>query len=73
MEKFYEKLAAILDTDTVADSDALDSFEDWDSIAVIMLLDFADKTYNVRLSTGEIRACKTVGDLASAIRTKAGI
>lgn len=73
MEKFYEKLAEILDVDTLADSDTLESFEEWDSIAVISLLAFADKVYDVRLSTGEIRACKTVGDLASAIRSKTGI
>lgn len=70
MEKLYEKIAEILDVDSVSANEKLRDFEEWDSIAVISLLAYIEREYKVFLSTEDVRACESVGDFVAAVSGK---
>ncbi len=70
MEKLYVKIAEILDVETVSADDKLRDFEEWDSVAAISLIAYAEREYGVFLKTEDIRACETVGDFVAAVSGK---
>lgn len=70
LDKIYQKLEEILDTQNICDEAILEDFEDWDSLSIITLLTFLDKEYRINLYTNEIKAAKSVGDLLTIIKKK---
>lgn len=70
MDKIYQKLEEILDTQNICDEAILEDFEDWDSLSIITLLTFLDKEYGINLYTNEIKAAKSVGNLITIIKMK---
>ena len=47
MEEFLEKLAEILEEESVNATDELTSFEAWDSLAILAIIALSDEKYNV--------------------------
>lgn len=70
LDKIYQKLEEILDTQNICDESILEDFEDWDSLSIITLITFLDKEYGINLYTNEIKAAKNVGELLSIIKKK---
>ena len=68
--EFYQRLAAILDLETVKPEDVLKDFEAWDSLAILSVLAMADSKYGVSIKAEEIRSVVSALDLANMIEAK---
>ena len=63
MEDFLKEMADILDEESVEESDRLDGFESWDSLAILSVIAMAESRYHAAFSAQEIRVAATLGDL----------
>ena len=70
MDEFLTEMAEILEEDSVSATDQLDSFESWDSLAVLSVIAFADAQFGVNLMGQDINEAQTVGDLHQLIMSK---
>jgi acyl carrier protein len=70
MEEVNIELADILEVDAVLDTDELESFESWDSLAILSLMAFIDETYNVQLFNVDLANLKTLANVKELIESK---
>lgn len=70
MDNFQSSIAEILEVDSVELTDELESFDAWDSLAVLSIIALSDSEYNVPLSAEEINDSKTIEGLKSLIQGK---
>ena len=70
MDEFLAEMAEILEEDAVGGSDELQSFESWDSLAVLSVAALADSQFGVNMSAQEINEASTVEDLYRRIQAK---
>lgn len=70
MNDFLAEMAEILDEDSVNADDELNSFESWDSLAVLSVAAMADANFGVTMSAQEINAATTLEDLHQRILAK---
>ena len=70
MENYLSLISEILEVETVELSDELDSFEAWDSLAVLSIIAFCDSEYSVALSAEEIKNSDTILGLKELIEGK---
>lgn len=63
MDAFLKEMADILDEESVQETDRLDGFGAWDSLAVLSVLAMAASRYHATFSAREIRGVATVGAL----------
>ena len=70
MDEMNIEMADILEVDSVADTDELKSFVDWDSLAILSLLAFIDREYNVQLFNSDLRHVKTLADVKKLVESK---
>jgi acyl carrier protein len=56
----------------ISDSTTAADIEAWDSLTHIDLIVQVEKEFNIRLSTGEVRALRNVGDFVALIARKTG-
>ena len=70
MEEMNIEMADILEMDEVADTDELNSFVAWDSLAVLSLLAFIDKKYNVQLFNSDLADVKTLADVKKLVESQ---
>lgn len=70
MEDFIPSIAELLEEETVELTDALDSFEAWDSLTVLSMIAFFDSEYNVQLSAEEIENSETVLGIKELVESK---
>jgi acyl carrier protein len=70
MENYLSSIADILEVETVELSAELNSFEAWDSLAVLSIIAFCDSEYSVALSADEINNSGTVLGLKELIENK---
>lgn len=70
MENFESSISEILEVDTIDLNDELESFDAWDSLAVLSIIAFCDDQYNLSLSAEEIDNSKTVKELKELIKSK---
>ena len=70
MENYLSSIADILEVETVELSAELNSFEAWDSLAVLSIIAFCDSEYSVALSADEINNSATVLGLKELIKNK---
>ena len=63
MNEFLKKMAAVLEVETVQETDVLKSFAAWDSLSVLSTIALLDSGYGVNLHASEVQAATTVGDL----------
>ena len=52
---------------TLSEEDILENIEEWDSLSVLTLISEMKQNFDIRLSTQQIKAFKTVGDICSVI------
>ena len=48
----------------------LADFDAWDSLSILSILSYVSEHYKIQLKNDEVRAQKTVGDLANFIASK---
>ncbi|NRD23012.1 acyl carrier protein [Winogradskyella litoriviva] len=70
MEDFIPSISELLEEETVELTDALDSFEAWDSLTVLSMIAFFDSEYNVQLSAEEIDDSETIQGLKNLVESK---
>jgi len=70
MENFESSITEILEVDSVELNDELDSFDAWDSLAVLSIIALCDSEYKVELSRDEIENSETVNGLKELIKSK---
>ncbi len=67
MEQFLEKLAEILEVDSVKREDILTEFDEWDSLTLLSIIAAIDSDFNLNISAEQISSFTTVGDLLKYI------
>lgn len=70
MNELNREMADILEVDSVSDTDQLDSFENWDSLAILTLLSYIDSHYNIQLFGNDIKDATTLSDIKEIIDAK---
>ena len=70
MEEFLEKLAEILEEESVNATDELTSFEAWDSLAILAIIALSDEKFKVQLKAEEVRKAGTAEGLYNMIQSK---
>lgn len=70
MDKFYDKLAELLEVDAVDPAQALDSYENWDSLTVISFIALLDSDYGLNLTAKDISAFATAGQLFDEVQRR---
>lgn len=73
MENFLTQMAAILEVNSIKPEESLDSFEYWDSLAILSVISMAYESYKVDLTADTIRKLKTISDLQELIISKINI
>jgi acyl carrier protein len=72
MEGFYEKIAEILEVDTLNASDELADFPEWDSLSVLSAIAMIGADYGVNLTAADLRGVATAQDLRDLVARKGG-
>lgn len=67
MDKFYERLAVVLEEDAVKADDVLTSFEQWDSLTALSVVAMIEEHYSVNVSAEELAGARTVGALEALV------
>ena len=64
-EKKLELLAQVMDVDAseLSEDMALADLVKWDSLASVNIIVMLDDEFDKQISAGELKGCKTVGDL----------
>jgi acyl carrier protein len=70
MERFYERLAEIVEEDKVGPDDVLASFEQWDSLTALSVVAMIDEHYAVNISAEELANTRTAGALEALVAAK---
>lgn len=70
MADFYADLAEILSEESVNREDELNSFDEWDSLAVLSVIAMLDENYGIKVESRDIKALKTAGDIEDLIMEK---
>lgn len=70
MDDFLAEMAEILEEDQVSPGDELNSFDSWDSLAVLSVAAFADARFGVTMTAQEISGATTVESLYQRIVDK---
>ena len=70
MEKYLPTMIEFLEVENVELNDSLSSFESWDSMTVLMVIDFCDSEYGVTLSADEIENSETINGLKELIESR---
>ena len=71
MTELNNKLADILEVDSVNDSDILMDFDGWDSLTSLSIIAMIDANYNVNISAEDLVSLSSIGDLKKHIQSKA--
>ena len=70
MNEFCEKIADILDTETISETDLLADFPEWDSLSILSVIAMLDSNYGVNLDSDNLKGVKTVADLWQLVKAK---
>ena len=70
MDRFYVRLAELLEEDKVGPDDVLASFEQWDSLTALSVVAMIDEDYAVNVSAEELAATRTAGALEALVASK---
>ncbi|WP_088187754.1 acyl carrier protein [Desulfosporosinus sp. FKA] len=72
MQELYNKMAEILEVETVKREDEIRKFDNWDSLSLLVTLSTIDSEFGVLITTEEFDKVKTIGDLEDIVKSKAG-
>lgn len=70
MNDFCTKIADILDVESVAETDVLSSFEEWDSLSMLSAIAMCDANYGVNVTAMELKNVNTVASLWDVVQAK---
>ena len=70
MERFYERLAEVLEEDKVGPDDELAKFEQWDSLTALSVVAMIDEHYAVNVSAEDLTSTRTAGALEALVSAK---
>jgi len=70
MNDFLQKLAGILEVDSVKDTDELKAFPQWDSLSVLSVIAMLDADYGVNLYAADFGPVKPAGGLWNLVQTR---
>lgn len=70
MGNFEKSMAEILEVKSLKLTDELDSFDAWDSMALLSIVAYCDEEYNINLSVEEIDNAETIIGLKELIKSK---
>jgi acyl carrier protein len=70
MDRFYERLAEVLEEDKVGPDDVLAKFEQWDSLTALSVVAMIDENYAVNVSSEELAGTATAGALEALVAAK---
>lgn len=70
MERFYERLAEIVEEDKVGPDDVLANFEQWDSLTALSVVAMIDEDYAVNVSAEDLASTRTAGALETLVAAK---
>lgn len=66
-EELLAKIAHILEADVVREEEALNSFDEWDSLTAFSIIALVDAEYGKTLSNSQLKQFVTIGDLVRFI------
>lgn len=68
-EKFLEKMIELLDSEMEINMNTeLKDIEEWDSLSFVSFLAMANAAYGKKIAPADVRAAKTIGDLALLVK-----
>lgn len=67
---FYQQIADILETDSLAPTDTLADFPEWDSLSVLSVIAMIGSNYGVQLSAADLRGVGTAEQLYSLVAAR---
>lgn len=70
MDRFYERLAEVLEEDTVGPDDVLANFEQWDSLTALSVVAMIDEHYSVNVSAEDLASTRTAGALEALVAAR---
>jgi len=70
MERFYEKLAEVMDVDAVKESDVLAEFPEWDSLTALSVIAMIGAEYGVDLVAADLKNAGTARALCDLVNSK---
>lgn len=70
MEELNQEMADILEVDSINDTDLLEDYDEWDSLARLSLQSFIDTQYKINLFQPDIADVKTLADIKEIIKSK---
>jgi acyl carrier protein len=70
MNDLLQKLAGILEVESVNEGDDLKAFPSWDSLAVLSVIAMLDSNYGVNLRAADFQTVKTASDLWNLVQSK---
>ena len=70
MNEFLKKLAEILETSEMRESDQLKDLPQWDSLSVLSVIAMLDANYRVNLRAADFAAVNSAGDLWKLVQTR---
>jgi acyl carrier protein len=72
MDGFYEKIAEILEVDTLNPSEELANFPEWDSLSVLSVIAMIGSDYGVNLTAADLRGVATAQALRDLVTGRRG-
>jgi len=70
MNDFQQSIAAILEVESIKETDDLKSFPQWDSLAVLSVIAMLDANYGVNLRAADITPINSVGELWNLVQAR---
>ena len=70
MNEFLDKIAKILEVDSVSDTDDLKTFPQWDSLTVLSVIAMLDADYGVNLRAADLQEAASAGALWELVQSK---
>jgi acyl carrier protein len=63
MQVFLNQIAAVLEVESIDESDKISGIEQLDSLGILSLIAMLDAKYGINLNTADIIGMNTIGDL----------
>jgi acyl carrier protein len=66
-KQLLDKIAEILEVDSVSVQDQLSSFEEWDSLTALSIIAMVYGDYSKKLTNEQLKNFSTIGDLVTYV------
>jgi acyl carrier protein len=70
MNEYLDKIAKILEVESVSDADDLKTFPQWDSLTVLSVIAMLDADYGVNLRAADLQEAASAGALWKLVQSK---